>query len=85
MKSKLVGGLVLIALLYLGPWRSEGQINKNPSVSYEYQVLEDPTEATSLDHGVQKLNDLGAQGWELAGVNRVQNKATKLYFKRLKR
>jgi len=35
-----------------------------------------------MDAGMKKLNELGAQGWELAGVSRGENPPAKLYLKR---
>jgi hypothetical protein len=46
----------------------------------------DPTESSSQDEGLKKLNELGAQGWELAGVTKTGGYGSaRLYFKRAKR
>ena len=87
MKKSIFLSLVIIALLCLAGWTSFGQKSVPSQVIYEYQVLSDPTETGSMDEGIKKLNELGAQGWELAGINyeRGVTSPAKLYFKRLKR
>jgi hypothetical protein len=48
-------------------------------------VLPDPTESSESNQGLQKLNELGAQGWELAGVSKTGGfGSARLYFKRAK-
>lgn len=34
---------------------------------YEYQVIGDPIQARGMDYGVNKINELGAEGWEIVG------------------
>jgi hypothetical protein len=85
MKNKLLLGLAIIALLSIGAWTGYAQRDKPSGVSYEYQVLPDPTETGSMDDGIKKLNELGAQGWELVGVSRGQNLTPMIYLKRTKR
>jgi predicted negative regulator of RcsB-dependent stress response len=85
MKKKLLPGLVLITLLGVAGWTSYGQRSTQPQVNYEYQVIYDPTETGSMDEGIKKLNEIGAQGWELVGVSNEANVvAAKLYFRRVK-
>jgi hypothetical protein len=84
MRSKIAIAILVVALLSIGAWSGKGQTEKVKSVSYDYQVLTDPTEVSGLEDGQKKLNELGAQGWELAGVSAKGNSASKLYFKRVK-
>ena len=85
MKKRLLPGLIVIVLLDVAGWTSYGQRNSQPRASYEYQVIYDPTETGSASEGIKKLNELGAQGWELVGVNHEGNiVTTKLYFRRIK-
>lgn len=83
MRSKIIVALLIVALLSLSAWSGQSQTERVSSVSYEYQVLADPTETAGMDEGLKKLNDLGAQGWELAGVSRRGNAVSRLYFKRV--
>ncbi|HVI72826.1 MAG TPA: hypothetical protein VM656_15235 [Pyrinomonadaceae bacterium] len=85
MKTKILVTLMVIALISVATWRSQGQPKELASTCYEYQVLDDPTETGPMDDGMKKLNDLGAQGWELASVSRAPSKPTKLYLKRIKK
>jgi len=87
MKKSIFLGLVLIALLCIVGWTSYGQRGTQSPATYEYQVLYDPTETGSMDEGIKKLNELGAQGWDLVGINYEKGitAPAKLYFKRLKR
>ena len=85
MRSKVLTVALVVALLSTVAWSSQGQPDKTGSVSYEYQVLTDPTETGSMEEGLKKLNELGAQGWELAGVVKVGNNASRLYFKRIRK
>lgn len=87
MKKRIFLSFVTIALLCLAGWTSFGQKSAQSQVIYEYQVLPDPTETGTRDEGVKKLNELGAQGWELVLINyeRGITAPAKLYFKRLKR
>ena len=43
MKSKLIVVGLMVGLLSIGAWSSQGQPDKTRSVSYEYQVIADPT------------------------------------------
>ena len=85
MKSKLAIAFLIVGLLFIGAWRGQGQTEKVKSVSFEYLVLPDPTETSGVDEGLKKLNELGAQGWELAGVTKSGNGSTRLYFKHARR
>jgi hypothetical protein len=86
MKSKLAIAFLIVGLLFAGAWRGQGQTEKVESVTYEYLVLPDPTESSESNQGLKKLNDLGAQGWELVGVSKSGGwGSARLYFKRAKR
>jgi hypothetical protein len=86
MRSKLGIAFLIMGLLFVGAWRGQGQTEKMETVSYEYLVLPDPTESSESSQGLKKLNELGAQGWELAGVTKSGNYGSaRLYFKRVKR
>ena len=86
MRSKLVVAFLIAGLLSIGAWNGQGKTEKVGSVAYEYLVLPDPTESSALDEGIKKLNELGAQGWELAGVSRSGSNGTaRLYFKRARK
>lgn len=85
MKNKIAVVLLVVALLSIAAWSSQGQTEKLRSVSYEYQVLTDPTGTEGMEQGLKRLNDLGAQGWELAGVSQRGNVVPTLYFKRVKK
>jgi len=86
MKSKLAIAFLIVGLLFAGAWRGQGQTEKVKSVTYEYLVLPDPTETSALDDGIKKLNELGAQGWELTGVSKSGGwGSARLYFKRAKK
>ena len=83
MKSKLAIALLIAGLLSIGAWSGYGQTGKEKNVTYEYAVIDDPTEPSSHDVGVKKLNDFGAQGWEIVGVSiRAPDSYTQLYLKR---
>ena len=86
MKSKLAIAFLIVGLLFIGAWRGQGQTQKVKSVTYEYLVLPDPTETSALDEGIKKLNELGAQGWELVGVSKSGGwGSARLYFKRVRK
>jgi hypothetical protein len=86
MRSKLVIAFLIVGLLFVSAWRGQGYTGKVESVSYEYLVLPDPTESSDSAQGLQKLNELGAQGWELAGISKTGGYGSaRLYFKRARR
>lgn len=85
MKSKVSVGFLVIALLSVGAWSGQGQTDKARSVSFEYQVIADPTAMQGQDEGLKKLNQLGFQGWEITGVVQQGEKPPTLYLKRIKR
>lgn len=85
MRSKLAIALLIAALLCVGAWSGQGQTDKVRRVSYEYTVMGDPTAGYGMDEGIERLNQLGSKGWELAGVAQEKDGSRWLYFKRLKR
>ena len=86
MRSKLAIAFLIVGVLSIGAWNSQGQTEIAKNVSYEYLVMPDPTESSALDEGIKKLNELGAQGWELAGVSKSGGYGSaRLYFKRAKK
>ena len=85
MRSKIATMLLVVALVTIGAWIAKGQTDQVKKVSYEYQVLTDPTTLQVTDEGLKQLNRLGSQGWELAGVVQQGNAPPLLYFKRVRR
>lgn len=85
MRSKLAIAFLIVGVLSIGAWNSQGQPEKAEGATYEYLVLSDPTEVSGLDNGIKKLNELGAQGWELTGVNKTAGSWARLYFKRARK
>jgi hypothetical protein len=86
MRSKVAIAFLIVGLLSINAWSGQRQTEKVKSVSYEYLVLPDPTESSAVDEGITKLNELGAQGWELAGVTKSGGYGSaRLYFKRVRK
>ena len=82
MKKKVTIALLIVASFSVLAWNSHGQTDKR-SVSYEYQVIPDPT-ASQGHQGLNTLNLLGAQGWEITGVVQHGENPPTLYLKRVK-
>ncbi len=85
MRNKVATVWLVLALVSVGAWIAKGQTDQVTSVSYEYQVLADPTTLQVTDEGLKQLNRLGSQGWELAGVVQQGKAPPLLYFKRVRR
>jgi hypothetical protein len=86
MRSKLIIVGLIALLLSIGAWSSQGQPFKARNVTYEYQVISDPTWVQGPDAGLTKLNQLGAQGWEITGaVQHGGENPPTLYLKRARR
>jgi hypothetical protein len=85
MRSKLIIVALIATLLSIGAWSSQGQTDKTRNVSYEYQVIADPTVWAGPEEGLKKLNQLGAQGWEITGVIQHGENPPMLYLKRVRR
>ncbi|HKR13799.1 MAG TPA: hypothetical protein VJT15_17165 [Pyrinomonadaceae bacterium] len=82
MNSKIAIAVLMVASLSLLAWTVQGQTEKRKSVSYEYQVMPDPTVWQGQDQGLKTLNGLGAQGWEITGVVQHGDNPPTLYLKR---
>ncbi len=82
MRSKLTITLLIVALVSVVAWNVQSQTNKPGNVMYRYQVIYDPTETSGQDEGLKKLNELGAQGWEIVGASQAANAHPRLYLKR---
>jgi predicted negative regulator of RcsB-dependent stress response len=80
MKHKMLLASAIVALLTAGVWTGYGQKERAWNASFEYQVIADPTQARALDDGINQLNQLGAQGWEIVGLAHGN-----VYLKRTKR
>jgi hypothetical protein len=85
MRSKIAIALVIAAVLSMGARNGEDQTDKATSVAYEYQVIGDPIGWQGHDEGLKKLNQLGAQGWEITGVVQHGENPPTLYLKRVRR
>jgi hypothetical protein len=79
MKQRVLFALALTSVLTVVVWTGYGQKEKRLFASYEYQVIEDPIQSRGMDYGIQKLNELGAQGWEIVGFSH-----SLIYLKRAK-
>lgn len=82
MRRKITIALLIVVSLSILAWNSHGQTEKARSVSYEYQVIADPTASQGQNQGLNKLNLLGAQGWEITGVVQHGENPPTLYLKR---
>lgn len=85
MRNKLIIVGLLAGLLSIGAWSSQGQTDKARNVSFEYQVIADPTAWAGPEEGLKKLNQYGAQGWEITGVIQHGENSPMLYLKRVRR
>ena len=82
MRNKLTIMLLIVALVSLVAWNAQSQTGKPRNVMYQYDVIYDPTETSGQDEGLKKLNELGAQGWEIVGASQAANAHPRLYLKR---
>ena len=85
MRSKLTVTLLVVALVSLIAWNSQGKTESPENTYYEYHVINDPTETNGQDEGLKKLNELGRVGWEIVGTNKAANTHARLYLKRTRR
>lgn len=85
MRSKIATGLVIAGLLSIPAWSGQSQTSRSTSVAYEYQVIGDPTNVYGPDEGLKRLNQLGAQGWEIVSAVQLENNPPMLYLKRVRR
>ena len=82
MRSKLAIAFLIAGLLSIGAWSGYGQTRKSRKVTFQYNVIYDPTEKMGKDEGLKVLDELGAQGWEIVGTSQAPNAAPLLYLKR---
>lgn len=82
MRSKLTITLLIVALISVVAWNGQSQTAKPRDLMYQYDVIYDPTETMGQDQGLKKLNELGAQGWEIVGASQAANAHPRLYLKR---
>ena len=83
MKKNILLTLIVVALLCVAGWTGYGQRSTQSRVTYEYQIIFDPTETGGLDDGIKKLNELGFTGWELVGIKGAsRGPGTMLYLRR---
>ena len=81
MKTPRLIVLLLIAVLVVAAWTAQGQKQNAAKVQWEYKIY-----ALKMDEDLteERLNQLGAEGWELIpmrteGVNKIY-----YHFKRQK-
>ena len=69
MKPRLYLSLLTGILLCLAGWTTHAQLQSSAPAAraWEYKVLKTPT--NSLYMSEKMLNEAGAQGWELVGIN----------------
>ena len=82
MRSKLTRTLLVVAVVSGIAWNSQGRTESPGNITYEYQVIYDPTETNGQEEGLKKLNELGRQGWEIVGTSKAANAHPRLYLKR---
>ena len=82
MRNKLTITLLMVVLVSFIAWNGHGQTDNTGKVTYEYQVIYDPTETSGQEEGLKKLNELGRQGWEIVGTSKAANAHPRLYLKR---
>jgi hypothetical protein len=77
MKGYLFLLVTSISLCLLAGWRVKGQAPTFSGVVYEYKVIR----IAASDAEVEKrLNELGAQRWELVAVQSVADKGGVVYY-----
>jgi hypothetical protein len=80
MKAKVSIFLIAASLLFGIGWTSHAQKQRTERLTWEYKVEVNPNE--------EKLNQLGTQGWEIAGLHSSitdgSSGSTFIYLKRAK-
>lgn len=66
MKNKFYFSLVLAALVCLVGWTANAQLQRTSPVRQTWEYLE--VELDARVEATPRLNQFGAQGWELVGV-----------------
>jgi hypothetical protein len=85
MNSQLTIAFLIAGVLSIGAWNGQGQTRQARSIGYEYHVISDPTWVQGQDEGLKKLNQFGAQGWEITGAVQHGENPPTLYLKRVRR
>ena len=88
-----ITGALLLPFLAAPPTQSQGQESAWAGQKWEYRVLriEDRRQASTTGTGARgsasedKLNELGAEGWELVSVRNDGSSQPLFYFKRPKK
>ena len=88
MKVKTVLIFATLVLACVVGWTVHARRSSAAATRWEYQVIFDPaidslSRTASFDKGVKAMNELGAQGWEIFGINNTQH-GVLLYLKRAK-
>jgi len=68
-----------ISICLLAGWRVKGQAPTFSSVVYEYKVIRVGAPDAEAE---KRLNELGAQRWELVAVQSVADKGDSVYYLR---
>ena len=84
LKSKAYLVLIVVALLCVVGWTGYGQNQRSESRVWEYKHIHPfhPEWVKDDSTGEATFNRLGAQGWELVGIEARENAVTSYYFKR---
>ena len=91
MKSKSLWavGLLIVALLSFGNWGGKAQTHQRKT--WEYKVVVEQYGAQPATLSEQRLNELGAEGWELVDTRVVPSQhggatldRTDYHFKRVR-
>jgi hypothetical protein len=80
MSERILFALALMFVLTVTVWTGYAQKEKPATTRYEYQVIDNPIHSRGMEYGVNKLNELGFQGWEIVGF-----RDSFIYLKRARR
>ena len=81
MKKSVYLSLAVAVLLCIVGWTSYGQSRSSARAAWEYKSVWSGQQGF---RGDETLNELGAQGWELASAAATETQGTGYTFKRLK-